>query len=109
MTEYIKIGKVSDFKDVSIRSYAILGKKIGVIKNGDGSFFATEISCKHQGADLTAGTIKDNIATCYRHGWRYNLVTGECLNHESPPLRKYSLIIDGDDIKVSLHPIPDEQ
>lgn len=99
---YITIAKTTDFADVSIRSYSIFGKKIGIIKRRDGSFYAIDVACKHQGADLTAGTIVNNIATCHRHQWQYNLETGECLNHESLPLRRYPLIIEKDSIKISL-------
>lgn len=102
MTDFIKIAKTSDFDKKSIRSYSIFGKKIGIIKRKDGSFYAIDVACKHQGADLTAGTIENNIATCHRHQWQYNLITGECLNHDSPPLRRYSLVIEGDTIKVRL-------
>lgn len=100
--EYIAIAHVSDFKTTSVKSYSILGRKVGIIKRDDGSFFATEIACKHQGADLTTGTIIGNIATCPRHQWQYDLETGQCLNHDSPPLRRFRLIIENDSIKVSL-------
>ncbi len=105
MTDYIAIGKICDFEKKNIRSYSIMGKKVGVIKRNDGSFYAIEVSCKHQGADLTAGKIENNIAICHRHQWKYNLETGECLNHESPPLRRYDLKIEDDTIKVSLTPV----
>ncbi|MDJ0622032.1 MAG: Rieske (2Fe-2S) protein [Desulfocapsaceae bacterium] len=104
-SEYIAIARVSDFKNSSIRSYNLFGKKIGIIKRENGSFYAIEIACKHQGADLTAGAIVNNIATCHRHQWKYNLETGECLNHDSPPLRRYGLVIEGDSIKVSTCPL----
>ncbi len=102
--DYITVAKVSDFEKKSIISYSILGKKVGVIRRKDGSFYAIEVSCKHQGADLTAGTIVGNIATCYRHQWKYDLETGECINHESPPLRRYDLKIENNKIMVSLTP-----
>ncbi len=105
MSDYIAIAHIDDFDTVSIRSYSIMGKKIGIIKREDGSFYAIEVSCKHQGADLTKGMIRNNIATCARHQWKYDLETGECLNHESPPLRHHDLQIEEGKIKVSLTPI----
>ena len=107
VSEYITVAKIIDFKNVSIRSYCFLGKKIGIIKRQDGSFQAIEIACKHQGADLTAGKIENYIATCHRHQWQYNLLTGECLNHDSPPLRRYPLIIEQGIIKIALVPLDD--
>lgn len=103
--EYIKLTTTDEFKTVSVKSFSIMGRKIGIFKRDDGSFFAIETACKHQGADLTKGVIKNMIVTCPRHDWQYNLESGACLNHNSPPLRKHDLIIEGNDIKISLFPI----
>jgi nitrite reductase/ring-hydroxylating ferredoxin subunit len=103
--ESIAIARISDFDKISIKSYSILGRKVGIIKRDDGSYYATEAACKHQGADLTAGTIENNIATCPRHKWQYDLETGQCLNHDSPPLRRFLLVIDNDTIKISTAPV----
>lgn len=101
---YIRIAKVSDFQGIRIKSFKVLARNIGIVKNADGTFFATEISCKHQNADLSAGQMKGDILTCPRHGWTYNIRTGQCLNHDSTPLRRYALKIEGDDIFVSPTP-----
>ncbi len=103
--QFIKVGKVTDYDIIKIKSYSMLGRKVGVIKRPDGSFYAIEVGCKHQGADLTNGTVKDGIATCPRHGWQYDLETGECLNEISSNLRKHELKIEDGNILVSLHPV----
>lgn len=104
---YIPLARVEDFTDVPIRSYSIFGKKIGIIKKEDGTFSAIEVSCKHQGADLTKGKIENYIATCHRHQWKYDLLTGECLTHDSPPLRHYPLSVENGVIKVAPIPVSD--
>jgi len=103
--QFVKVGKVTEFDIIKIKSYSILGKKIGVIKRPDGSFYAIEVGCKHQGADLTNGKIKNGVATCPRHGWQYDLETGECLNENSSPLRRHELKIEDGVIMISLHPV----
>lgn len=103
--DYIRIATLKDFEEEDIKSFSIFGKKIGVLKNGEGHFSAIEVGCKHQGADLTKGTIKENIATCPRHHWKYDLLTGKCVNHESPDLRQYGVRVEGEDILVSFLPI----
>lgn len=103
--DFIKLAKVEDFNDQKIKSFSVIGKMIGIIKREDGSFYAIEVGCKHQGADITLGKIENDIVTCPRHGWQYNLETGECLNHDSPRLRKFELKIEDNDIKVSLIPL----
>lgn len=106
--QYVKLAKVSDFNSVRIKSYRILARPVGIVRNSDGTFFATEISCKHQNADLSAGHIKGDLLTCPRHGWQYNLETGECVNHDSTPLRRYAMKVEGDELFVSLRPISNE-
>lgn len=103
--EYIRIAKINDFATSSIKSFSLFGKKVGIVKNPDGSFYGIEIACKHQGADLTKGKIEGFIATCHRHQWQYDLQTGKCLNHESPRLRKYAVDIRGEDIYISVRTI----
>lgn len=103
--DYVKIARTADFISIRIKSYMILGKKVALLRLDDGSFLAIEASCKHQGADLTTGEICGTVATCPRHQWMYDLISGECLNHDSLPLRKYGLQIDGENILVSLRPL----
>ena len=106
--DYIKLAKVSDFDAVRIRSYRVIARNVGIVKDSDGTFFATEVSCKHQNADLTTGRFRGDIVTCPRHGWTYDIRTGQCLNHDSTPLRRYGLRIEGDDIFVSVMPVAAE-
>ena len=65
--DFIKIANVNDFEDKHIKSYSIMGKKIGVVRQDDGEFFAIEVGCKHQSADLTEGKVDGLLVTCPRH------------------------------------------
>lgn len=103
--DYIRLAATTDFIAECMKSFSVMGRKIAVIRREDGSFYAIEASCKHQGADLTTGEIRNNVATCPRHQWMYDLESGECLNHDSLPLRKYDLRLDGENILVSLLPL----
>jgi nitrite reductase/ring-hydroxylating ferredoxin subunit len=103
--DYLRLATIDEFTNRKVKSLSILGRKIGIFKRENDHFFAMEIGCKHQGADITAGKIENNIITCPRHGWKYDLETGECLNHDSPRLRKFDLKIIKNGIHVSLQPI----
>jgi nitrite reductase/ring-hydroxylating ferredoxin subunit len=105
--EYIKITTLSALANQDFISLSILGRKIGILKNSDGTLLVTETGCKHQGADITQGKQAGDVFTCPRHGWQYNIRTGHCLNHESVRLRKFNYIIEGDVIKISLTPKED--
>ncbi len=106
--DYIKAASIKDFKNKRIKSITILGKKVGIIKGPDSEFYAIEVGCKHQGADITKGNISGDIATCPRHGWQFNLLTGECLNHDASKLKKYGLKIEDDVIFITSKPLPED-
>lgn len=107
--DYIRIAKVSDFDDITIKSYRIFARLIAIVKDPDGTFWATEIACKHQYADLTEGRFKGDKVTCPRHGWIYDIRSGLCLNQNSAPLRKHGLKQEGNDLLVSVAPLEEEQ
>ncbi|MFT5728311.1 MAG: nitrite reductase/ring-hydroxylating ferredoxin subunit [Desulforhopalus sp.] len=105
MMNFIKIAKIIDFEHKHIKSYSVMGKKIGVVREDNGDFFAIEVGCKHQSADLTKGPINGMVVTCPRHQWMYDLSTGKCLNHESVDLRRHAMKIEDGNIFISLSPI----
>jgi len=106
---YVRLATKADFQDTRIRSYRILGKLIAIVNDPDGTFWATEIACKHQNADLTTGKFEGDTVTCPRHFWKYDIRTGECLTHNSAPLRRHALDVRGDELWVSTAPLEGEQ
>jgi 3-phenylpropionate/trans-cinnamate dioxygenase ferredoxin component len=105
--QFVKLAKVSDFDAARYKKFKLLARNLAIFKEPDGSFFATEISCKHQNWDLTTGRFDGDIVTCPRHQWKYNIKTGQCLTHDGARLRRYALKVEGDDIYVSLTPVED--
>lgn len=103
--KWVKLAKTTDFQTTRWRSYSVMARKVGIVKKPDGTFYAIEVSCKHQNWDLTTGPLEGDIATCPRHFWKYNIATGECLTHDSTRLRPYALKVENGDIYVSLLPI----
>jgi nitrite reductase/ring-hydroxylating ferredoxin subunit len=107
--DYIKAANVNEFKSNRIKSVSILGRKVGIIKGLNSEFYAIEVGCKHQGADITRGHISGDVATCPRHGWKFDLLTGECLNQNTSKLKKYGLKIEDDVIMITTKPLTEEE
>jgi len=105
MADWVKVAKVGDFDRVSRRSYRLLARPVGVFKEPDGSFYAMEVGCKHENADLLQGKVEDGVVTCPWHGWRYDLKSGECVRGTTANLRRHGLKLEGDDIYVTLRPL----
>lgn len=102
--KFIKLAAVNEFDSTPMKSYSVLAKPIAIIKDPDGTFWATEIACKHNNFDLTNGRFHGDEVRCPRHGWTYNIRSGECLNQNSAPLRRHALEVRGNDLYVSMFP-----
>jgi nitrite reductase/ring-hydroxylating ferredoxin subunit len=101
---FVFVGYEDEIAQKPFVSVRIMGKTVAVFSNASGAFFSREMTCKHQGADLTAGLFRGSSVTCPRHGWQYDLRTGECLNRESPPLREHEVAVEDGAVFVSLFP-----
>ncbi len=106
--QYIRVAKRGEFDTARYKKLKILARNVAIFKDDQGELFATESSCKHQNWDLTTGALEGDLITCPRHHWTYNIRTGECLNHDSAPLRRYGLKVEGDDVYITMKPLPED-
>ncbi len=93
--------KVSEVPNFGKKVVAVEGREILLI-NVKGEIFACENDCPHQGSPLQAGIVKDGHLSCPRHGYRFNLKTGACMDHPEFILKIFPLQLQGDDIMVDL-------
>lgn len=74
---------------------------VGRLQN---QLFAWVDRCPHAGAPLRAGTRHGEELTCGRHGWIFNLVTGESIPTKDPVfgLRAVPVKIEHDQVWVDI-------
>ncbi len=101
---------LKDLRAKGLIRLRLIGKPVGIIELPDGRVVARELSCKHQGADLSTGDRDGSMVTCPRHGWEYDLATGDCVVPAGgASLREHATVIAEDGmIWVGLQPIPRE-
>jgi nitrite reductase/ring-hydroxylating ferredoxin subunit len=97
----IHAAKVSDVPNFGKKAVTVNGREILLI-NIKGQIFACENECPHQGSPLQAGIVKDGHLSCPRHGYRFDLKTGNCLDFPEYTLRIYPVELQGDDIMVTV-------
>src|SRR3989338_9544230 len=100
MDGFIQIATVSELKGKSYKTFRFLTKSFAVFPEPTGGFYAMEVNCKHQNANLLATPCKGDIVTCSRHGWQFNLRTGACLTQPWARLRRIPIQIVGEEIWV---------
>lgn len=78
MTDWVTVSSVADFKPGTHKNVDIDGTNIAVF-NLDGSFYAIEDVCTHDGNCLTGGEMEGCEIICPRHGARFDIRTGAAL------------------------------
>jgi len=71
-----EVGLEDDFRSGQRKVVDINGKFVAVLYC-DGVFVAFENVCPHKQGNVGEGEIEDCIITCPRHGWQFDVKTGE--------------------------------
>lgn len=73
------------------------GPSIIAVFNIDGTFYAIDDVCTHDGGELAGGALDGDVVICPRHGARFCLRTGAALSPPAyEPVRTYETrVVDG--------------
>ena len=93
--------KLSEVPNFGKKVVSVNGQEILLI-NFKGEIFACENECPHQGSPLHSGIVKEGYLSCPRHGYRFDLKTGNCLDNPAFTLKIYPVQIQGEEIHVEL-------
>ncbi len=101
MGEYVKVGKVGDFREGRGVAVPVGGRKVAIFKVG-GQWRAIQDRCPHMGASLADGRVQDGRVTCHWHGWRFDLESGQGDQRSKQWLcaQVYEVKIEGDEVYV---------
>ena len=101
MAEYVAVAKVSDLAAGSGKVVDVNGKAVALF-NVNGTFYAIENTCRHQGGPLGEGALQGAIVTCPWHMWEYNVTTGEFTANPAIKVASYPVQVEGDEVKVAV-------
>lgn len=93
--------KISEVPNFGKKSVTVNGRELLLI-NIKGEIFACENECPHQGSPLQGGVVKDGYLSCPRHGYRFDLKNGSCLDNPAFTLKIFPTELQGEDILVQL-------
>lgn len=102
MAHFVKIARLEDVKPGQMKTYAVDGKRV-LVANWEGTIFATQDLCTHDGGTLGDGELIDGEVECPRHGGRFDLKTG-AVTALPPmfPIKTFPVHIEGDEIQIVL-------
>jgi nitrite reductase/ring-hydroxylating ferredoxin subunit len=99
--KHVDICAVDDVPPGTSRAVRADGLDIALF-NVDGTVFAIENSCLHQGAALSGGRLCGRPVTCRAHGWRFDVTTGRLGNSTMLGVASFPVSISGDRVLVTI-------
>jgi 3-phenylpropionate/trans-cinnamate dioxygenase ferredoxin subunit len=102
MSEFRTVAKVGDVKEGQVKTFRV-GEYDIALCNVNGTYFATQNLCTHDGGPLGEGEILDYEIECPRHGGRFDVRTGEVtVLPPMFPIKTFPVRLEGDEIQVAL-------
>jgi 3-phenylpropionate/trans-cinnamate dioxygenase ferredoxin subunit len=95
-----KVGTTGDVAPGTTRRVEVDGVEL-LLCNVNGTLYAIEDVCTHDGGPLDQGTLEGETVVCPRHGATFDVRTGDALTLPAVlPLMTFPVTIEGDDVYV---------
>jgi 3-phenylpropionate/trans-cinnamate dioxygenase ferredoxin component len=102
VADFMTIARVGDLKDGQVRTLTVDGHHVALC-NVEGTYFATQDLCTHDGGPLGEGELIDHEIECPRHGGRFDVRSGEVTALPPMfPIKTFPVRVQDDEIQVAL-------
>ena len=95
MASFVEVACVKQLPPGNGMVVRIDGKDIAIF-NVDGTIYAMDDSCLHQGLSLGTSKLEGKVVTCRGHGWKYDVTTGSIVASPGFGVAAYPVkVVDG--------------
>ena len=95
MASFVEVARVEQLSPGNGMVVRVDGKDVAIF-NVDGTIYAIDHSCRHQGLSLGTSKVEGKIVTCRGHGWKYDVTTGSTLASPGFGVAAYPVkVVDG--------------
>lgn len=101
--DFVTVARVRDIAPGSAKAVMIGNREIALF-NVDGTFYALDNTCPHQGGPLCEGWVEDDEVTCPWHAWTFKLSDGKMTLGDYACVDAFDVRVDGDVVSVSRTP-----
>ena len=91
------LGPIPDPRDLP-RSVTLEDRLYYLVHDGE-SFGLPGTTCPHMGGQVR---LQDTQFTCQSHGWRFDSLTGRCINAPAQAMERFSVSVQDDRLRVEL-------
>ncbi len=101
MAQFVRVASTRDVPAGGGITVEVGGKPVALF-NCDGTFYAIDDTCPHQGGPLGEGEVAGTIVTCPWHEWRYDVRTGVNTDDGACKVQAYTVKVEGDDVLIAV-------
>ena len=102
MSEFVKVASRSELPPGGKKLADVDGRAIALF-DVDGSVYAIDDVCTHDGGPLAEGQLRGCEIECPRHGARFDVRTGRALSFPAfEPVTTHRVEVRGDDVFVAV-------
>lgn len=103
VANYVPVARIADIPPGQMKTFTVNGQRV-LIANWEGTLFATQDLCTHDGGTLSDGEVVDGEIECPRHGGRFDLRTG-AVTALPPmfPIKTYPVQVEGEQVLVAFN------
>jgi NAD(P)H-dependent nitrite reductase small subunit len=104
--EFVPVAKLGEIASGTAKTVVVGDREIALF-NVDGTFYAIDNTCPHQGGPLAEGWIEGATVTCPWHSWCFKMADGKMTLGEYASVDAFDVRVDGEVIAVSRSPRPE--
>jgi 3-phenylpropionate/trans-cinnamate dioxygenase ferredoxin subunit len=102
MTTWQTVGSLADVPAGKVAVFTV-GDHTVALANAEGTYFAIDDLCTHDGGPLGEGELEGAEIECPRHGARFDIRSGAATQLPAfEPVETHEVRIEGDEIQVSV-------
>jgi Fe-S cluster biogenesis protein NfuA/nitrite reductase/ring-hydroxylating ferredoxin subunit len=99
--DWLLAGRLGEFAEDTAQTLTLNGEKLLLFRHG-ALVSCFRNACAHLGFPLHDGEIEAGIITCPHHGFRFDLMSGECLTAPEVQLQPHAVRVIGNRVEVRL-------
>src|SRR5437016_1765187 len=100
MPDFVTVAKLGEVKKGKVKTFDVNGHNVALC-NVEGTYFATQDLCTHDGGPLGEGELWGYNIECPRHGGQFDVRTGEVTALPPVyPIKTFPVRVQDEDIQV---------
>lgn len=101
--DFVTVARVGDVAPGTGKA-VVAGEREIALFNVDGTFYALDNTCPHQGGPLAEGWVDGLTVTCPWHAWCFKLTDGGMTLGDFASVDTFAVRVEDGEVRVSLRP-----